>query len=194
MGTSATTKSFFRKSYLERRKTMPLQEVQSLQAMMVEHMASMPWPNVKYVLSYKTAARRHEPSMHLFENALLHFHRSTVFCYPRTALPDCSMDAIADDDEVVWQLSTFGIEEPAIGTIIPPEEFQLIFVPLLAFDKRGYRVGYGKGFYDRYLKRCRPDVMTVGFSLFPPEEAIKDINANDVPLKYCITPHQLYVF
>jgi 5-formyltetrahydrofolate cyclo-ligase len=65
---------------------------------------------------------------------------------------------------------------------------------MLAFDKQGYRVGYGKGFYDRYLKRCQPDVMKVGFSFFPPVDQIEDINANDVPLSYCITPHQIYAF
>nr|MCU0396414.1 5-formyltetrahydrofolate cyclo-ligase [Chitinophagaceae bacterium] len=93
-----------------------------------------------------------------------------------------------------WGLSSFGVEEPLTGKPVDPGMIDLVFVPLLAFDKKGYRVGYGKGYYDRFLKRCRPDVMTLGLSLFPPVEAIGDLHTNDVPLKYCITPHKIYAF
>ncbi|HEX8461529.1 MAG TPA: 5-formyltetrahydrofolate cyclo-ligase, partial [Segetibacter sp.] len=73
-------------------------------------------------------------------------------------------------------------------------EIDLVFVPLLAYDKRGYRVGYGKGFYDRYLSLCKPEVLKVGFSYFGPEESIDDTHQFDVPLNYCITPDNIYEF
>ena len=70
----------------------------------------------------------------------------------------------------------------------------MIFVPLLSFDKNGYRVGYGKGFYDRYLSQCRGDCLKIGFSYFEPLDAIDDTNEFDVPLNLCVTPTTVYVF
>jgi 5-formyltetrahydrofolate cyclo-ligase len=55
-------------------------------------------------------------------------------------------------------------------------------------------VGYGKGYYDRYLKRCAQDVVKIGFSYFDAIDAIEDINEFDVPLNYCITPMRVYEF
>ena len=75
-----------------------------------------------------------------------------------------------------------------------PAEIDLVFVPLLAFDKKGFRVGYGKGFYDKWLAGCRPDCIKVGFSYFEPVESIDDRHEFDVPLNLCITPHNVYVF
>jgi 5-formyltetrahydrofolate cyclo-ligase len=69
-----------------------------------------------------------------------------------------------------------------------------VLVPLLAFDESGYRVGYGKGFYDRFLQQCRKDVLTVGFSYFDAIDKIEDTHQFDVPLNYCITPHRIYEF
>lgn len=86
------------------------------------------------------------------------------------------------------------IPEPQSGEVTPTEKIDLVIVPLLAFDLQGNRVGYGKGFYDRFLKECRTDCKKVGLSLFDPIEKISDINANDVTLTHCITPKKNYTF
>lgn len=67
-----------------------------------------------------------------------------------------------------------------------------VLVPLLAFDAKGYRVGYGKGFYDRFLKNL--DAQKIGLSLFAPIESITDINTHDICLNACITPNQIFNF
>jgi len=64
----------------------------------------------------------------------------------------------------------------------------------LTVDEKGYRVGYGKGFYDRFLQHCRPDCLKVGLSYFPPVAEISDKDEFDVPLDLCITPATTYVF
>jgi 5-formyltetrahydrofolate cyclo-ligase len=69
-----------------------------------------------------------------------------------------------------------------------------VFVPLLAFDNDGYRVGYGKGFYDKFLAKCRPDVLKVGLSYFDAIDTISDRAQFDIPLNYCITPQRIYEF
>ncbi len=88
----------------------------------------------------------------------------------------------------------WGIPEPQGGTIIPEEKIDLVLIPLLIFDRQGHRVGYGKGYYDRFLAGCRPDTLKVGLSLFSPIDRIADINKQDIKLDYCITPQGVINF
>jgi 5-formyltetrahydrofolate cyclo-ligase len=69
-----------------------------------------------------------------------------------------------------------------------------VIVPLLCFDRRGHRVGYGKGFYDRYLQKCRPDCIKAGLSFFDPVDLIDDTYADDIPLDICVTPSETFRF
>jgi len=88
--------------------------------------------------------------------------------------------------------SAWGIREPTGNVAVSPGEIDLVLVPLLCFDKRGNRVGYGKGYYDKFLNECRPDCLKVGLSYFPPVDEIVDIGSHDVPLDYCVTPELIY--
>jgi len=97
-------------------------------------------------------------------------------------------------DATKFRMNQWNIPEPVDGIEVPPDRIDVVFIPLLAFDKKGNRVGYGKGFYDTFLRECRKDVMKIGLSLFQAEDAITDINAYDIPLDYCITPKKIYSF
>ncbi|RTZ08144.1 5-formyltetrahydrofolate cyclo-ligase [Flavobacterium bomense] len=88
----------------------------------------------------------------------------------------------------------YNIPEPVDGIEVPSTKIDVIFVPLLAFDKKGHRVGYGKGFYDKFLSECKPDAIKIGLSFFEPEELITDIFEGDIQLDYCVTPNQVYKF
>ena len=98
------------------------------------------------------------------------------------------------DDDTVFKINKFGIEEPVDGIDMFPSEIDLVIVPLLGFDKKGNRVGYGMGYYDRFLKICRKDCLKVGFSYFDPLDHIDDINKFDVKLDFGITPDGVYQF
>ncbi|HEX8060928.1 MAG TPA: 5-formyltetrahydrofolate cyclo-ligase [Cyclobacteriaceae bacterium] len=90
--------------------------------------------------------------------------------------------------------NNFGILEPAQGIPATLTKLDFVFVPLAAFDVEGNRVGYGKGYYDRFLKECRPDCVKAGLSFFEPAETFSDVEAHDVPLNLCFTPTQVYTF
>ena len=68
----------------------------------------------------------------------------------------------------------------------------IILVPLLAFDKNGHRVGYGGGYYDKFMIHY-PKSIKIGLSLEEPIQ-ILDINNHDIKLNFCITPKKLYKF
>lgn len=97
-------------------------------------------------------------------------------------------------DNTTIKVNSYGIPEPVDGIQVSEKQLDVVFIPLLAYDKQGNRIGYGKGFYDRFLAECKPDVIKVGLSFFPPEERISDVRDGDIPLDYCITPTEVFKF
>lgn len=97
-------------------------------------------------------------------------------------------------DSTVFKRNRWDIPEPVEGIPVPSSMIEVVFVPLLAFDLKGNRVGYGKGFYDNFLKECPADVIKIGLSFFEAVEEISDLHPGDVPLDYCVTPKKIYEF
>jgi 5-formyltetrahydrofolate cyclo-ligase len=97
-------------------------------------------------------------------------------------------------DNTKIRKNKYNIPEPVEGLEVPANKIDVVFVPLLAFDTKGNRVGYGKGFYDRFLSKCKPETIKIGLSLFEAENSISDASADDVRLDYCITPTEVYRF
>jgi 5-formyltetrahydrofolate cyclo-ligase len=97
-------------------------------------------------------------------------------------------------DNTKFQKNDHNIYEPVDGLEVPTSKIDVVFVPLLAYDKKGNRVGYGKGFYDNFLSKCKEDVLKIGLSFFEPEDSIADVSATDIRLDYCVTPMTLYSF
>jgi 5-formyltetrahydrofolate cyclo-ligase len=97
-------------------------------------------------------------------------------------------------DNTKIKKNEYNIPEPLDGIEVPSNKIDVVFVPLLAFDKKGHRVGYGKGFYDKFLSECKPDVIKIGLSFFEPEELITDVFEADIQLDYCVTPNEIYSF
>ncbi|MCC5920200.1 MAG: 5-formyltetrahydrofolate cyclo-ligase [Cyclobacteriaceae bacterium] len=88
----------------------------------------------------------------------------------------------------------YNIPLPA-GEVIPFEGYpEMVIVPLIAFDKKGYRVGYGQGFYDRFVATLPKETILCGLSLFDPVDELSDSQLHDLQLDACITPSQIYTF
>ncbi len=97
-------------------------------------------------------------------------------------------------DNTKLKKNEYNIPEPIDGLEVPATKIDVVFVPLLAFDVKGNRVGYGKGFYDKFLSQCKPETIKIGLSFFEVEENIDDLSENDIQLNYCVTPSEIYTF
>jgi 5-formyltetrahydrofolate cyclo-ligase len=98
------------------------------------------------------------------------------------------------NEKTVLENNNIGIPEPINGELYLNNTFDVILIPLVAFDLQGHRVGYGKGFYDRFLGKCSSDALKVGLSLFEPVIEIEGINEHDISLDFCATPQSFYSF
>jgi 5-formyltetrahydrofolate cyclo-ligase len=97
-------------------------------------------------------------------------------------------------DNTKIKKNEYNIPEPIDGIEVPTRKIEVVFVPLLAFDKAGHRAGYGKGFYDKFLAECTAEITKIGLSFFEAEASIEDVFENDIKLDYCVTPNKIYQF
>ena len=151
-------------------------------------------PDIHHLLSYWPIEENNEPNTHLFNDYVEFKSPAIKFLYPKSDFEKREIEAIEVNADTAFQKHGRNIHEPMDGTITDAGIIDMVFVPLVIFDKQGYRIGYGQGFYDKYLKQCRPDCLKVGFSYFEPIDEIEGTNEFDVPLNLCITPNNIYVF
>ena len=68
--------------------------------------------------------------------------------------------------ETVYKENLFRIPEPTNGLKINEQEIDLVLAPMFLFDEKGHRVGYGKGYYDRFLREVSDKCVKVGVNFF----------------------------
>ena len=186
-------KAALRKLYKQRRNDLTTIERQSFDLLLLQQLKSFPIPFFKQLLSYYPIEKHNEPNTLLFNNYLRTELPGLKICKPRIN-DQGGMDAIMVDERTQYQHNELDIPEPIEDKIVSPSAIEAVFVPLLAYDRKGYRVGYGKGFYDKYLSLCAPTIIKIGFSYFEPEDIIEDRNDYDLPLTLCFTPFEVYEF
>ena len=92
----------------------------------------------------------------------------------------------------ILSLNKYGVPEPLNKKKSTPD---LIFIPLLAFDKEKNRLGYGKGFYDKYLNKIskfKKNFISIGFEFYFQKYHKLPINSKDFKLNYIITEKAFY--
>lgn len=187
-------KSEARKFYREKRSALSSTERMKLDDLLLIQFQKVQLPFLEYVLSYWPMEQNHEVSTLAFTGYLEFKNPGLQTVYPKTDFSNLTMQAIIPNDSTSFKKNQYNIYEPEEGEPLPAQLLDLVLVPMLICDLRGHRAGYGKGFYDRYLKNCRHNCIRVGLSYFEPLDSIDDTNEFDVPLNFCITPQKAYVF
>ena len=188
------TKQELRHIYSQKRLQLSVSERNRFDDLLLIQFQKLVLPALYYVHSYLAIESKKE----FATDPILHFlefqHPDVQIAIPRVNNATQQLESVLHTEELKFQTNKWGIAEPLDGTIIGPKEMDLVLVPLLAFDVTGSRVGYGKGYYDKFLAQCRADVIKVGFSYFEAADKITDSASFDIPLSYCVTPHRIYEF
>jgi 5-formyltetrahydrofolate cyclo-ligase len=186
------TKQELRKKYKELRQAMPLEAIQNESLAIANRLLSLDiWQNT-YFHIFLTMENQKEVHTDVVLNILTGKDKEVIVS--RSDFESCSMVHYLLTDNTKLMLSNYGIPEPVDGIEVPSARMQVVFVPLLAFDEKGHRVGYGKGFYDRFLSECKADVIKIGLSFFEAEPDDIPHNPTDVALDYCVTSKKVYNF
>jgi 5-formyltetrahydrofolate cyclo-ligase len=185
-------KQYIRKHYAAQRQKITPAEKSKLEDLMLIQFQKLNLP-ASILLSYAPIESKNEFNPYLAENFLSFMNENLQLCFPVIKPSTETMQAALIDDDTIYILNKYNILEPEEPVLVNPAEIDVVFVPLLAFDKNGYRVGYGKGYYDKFINLCRADVVKVGFSFFDPIE-IDDVQPHDEKLSYCVTSTDIYSF
>ncbi len=189
------TKSQLRKHFLTKQKSLSPQERQNLSRKVAENFFShFDLTKIKVFHCFLPIEKFNEiDTMLIFEKLWKEFPNIETFV-PKINFQENEIESIKFNQETLVQENKWSIKEPQEGESISPVEIDMTLVPLLCFDLNGFRIGYGKGFYDRFLKKCRQDTRKIGLSYFEPIEKIADIQEHDVKLDFCITPEKIFEF
>lgn len=187
-------KTIIRKYILEQREMLSEENKCALLQSVIDQMNHFDFSKIKIVHIYLPIKKKNEIDTFPIINFIKLIAPQVTIVIPRSNFITFEMQNIICDDNTILCENEFGIMEPVDGTIVPYENIDMVICPLLTFDKNGYRVGYGKGFYDRFLTQCRTDVIKIGLSYFEPIEKIEDIDDHDVKLNYAISPSKLWSF
>src|SRR5688572_6785177 len=153
------TKKEIRRIELEKRLQLSPMELKDKTTLIVNQFKNIVHSSTKYLLSYYPLRERNEFDVSICEKFVKDTNPLTQIAWPKIALRSTGMEAHLIEKNKLFIKNKLNILEPLDGEVVPAELFDVIFVPLIAFDNNGCRVGYGKGFYDRYLAGCRKDVV-----------------------------------
>jgi len=187
------TKQELRTEYLKLRLALSQEEHLLLSKKIVERFfSSVDLSNIKTIHTFLPIVSKNEIDTWLIIDRL-----KKDFPLIKISIPRVESNHMVNfyfENENQLEKNKWNIPEPKSGELTPTEKIDLVIVPLLAFDKTGSRVGYGKGFYDKFLKECRSDCEKIGLSFFEPVDEFSNVDLFDVKLTACVTPEKTYAF
>ena len=183
-------KTFLRSHYKKKRLSLTKQEVDHLSQSVCKQLDKLNIWKLKHYHIFISISKYNELNTSSIINKLKSEKKNIIV--PK--ILNNELVHIAINDQTEFSINEYGIKEPNNGNSFIIQNLDLIFIPLLAYDLEGHRVGYGKGYYDRFLKLTNKSSLKIGLSFFDPINKIQDIDDNDVKLDYCITPTQVLKF
>lgn len=190
------TKGELRQHVRQLRQQLSQQELERRsQAVCQRFFEAIPLEQIRVLHSYLPIERHRELNPKPILEKLQQEQKHIRLVVSRTLWEQRQMEHVYFEAETEIAENQWGIPEPVGGEVCPAEKIDAVLVPLLAFDRSGHRLGYGAGFYDRFLSQCAPNALSIGLSLFPPlEGALPGILPTDIALTHCLTPEKVFVF
>ena len=189
-------KKDLRKEFLAKRKALTDSELAAFSQKICDKLfQSFPIHSYANIHIFLPIKKQKEIDTWLIINTLRKDFPHLNIIIPRIA-GDGEMENYLLNSETKFEENKWQIIEPIRNpkSEIRNSEIDLVILPLLIFDKNGYRVGYGKGFYDKFLAKCRTDILKIGLSVFEPINEIEDVNEFDIKMNFCVTPNRIWTF
>ncbi|MBQ2960820.1 MAG: 5-formyltetrahydrofolate cyclo-ligase [Oscillospiraceae bacterium] len=103
------------------------------------------------------------------------------------------MQAWNPQEDEAWKTGMMGISEPDVekSELICPEEIDIVICPMVAFDEKKWRMGYGGGYYDRYLPKCTK-ALKIGIAFEAQRLDKVPVDEFDQPMDYIVTEEKVY--
>lgn len=179
-------KQIVRTVYLQKRKELTPEEINSLQENIYQQVFDLSIKNIQTVHIFLSLQKFNE----LNTQPIIDYFRSKQkqLVISKCNFEDHTLSHFYFNEDTKLSANKFGVLEPVSGTQVSESELDLIFVPLLISDEAHYRVGYGKGFYDKFLAKCSKHTQKIGLNFFAPIPKIEDINPFDIALDAVIFP------
>ena len=187
-------KTVLRRIYREKRMQLSDSERDKMTDLLLINFQKLDLPFIKCVHTYLASAELNEIDTYIITRFLSFTNPDLKIVVPKIITDQGKMIHYVFNENTELVLNQFGIPEPSGGEEVPTSDIELVLTPLLLFDERGYRIGYGKGYYDKFFATCGKNVIKIGLSFFDPVPVINDVNRFDIPLNYCITPEKVYDF
>lgn len=189
------TKSELRQIYLQKRAEFSNETAAEMASSIAARSISYVRDGkLRYISCYLPITKFNEIDTLPLIDSLRQTFDPVMIAVPRADLELGEMTSILLEHDTVIKPNSWGIPEPVDGISISVTALDIIFVPLLCYDKYGNRVGYGKGFYDKYLSGCRDDCKKIGLSYFEPVDSISDVLTTDIKLDVVVTPFDVFEF
>lgn len=189
------TKSELRQTFLAKRQSLKPSERRDANAKIVDNFFnSYDLLEIKVLHCFVSIERFGEvQTAPIFQRLWLDFPDIKTVV-PRINRVTHELESLRYGPDVELVRNNWQIGEPMHNEYIEPIDIDVVLLPLICFDRDGHRVGYGKGYYDRLLARCRDDCEKIGLSNFPPVDVIDDSYEGDIKLDRCITPVKIFDF
>ncbi|WP_053976860.1 5-formyltetrahydrofolate cyclo-ligase [Mangrovimonas xylaniphaga] len=186
------TKQELRTLYKSKREALSEDDIDQLSIEIANQLLKMDIWNYSFYHLFLSIASKKEIQTEFILNILSGKDKNIVIS--KSDFKSGTMTNFLLTDNTVIKVNSYGIPEPQDGIEIANDKLDVVFIPLLAFDDNGQRIGYGKGFYDRFLANCTPDALKIGLSFFEAEPSFDDMHEADIRLDYCVTPKIIYTF
>ena len=183
-------KNFLRKAFKEKRSKINLSRYQYLCKCIYNNLIKLKIWDKDFFHIYLSNDSKKEVSTREIVSLLIESNKKVI-------VPKICNDQLIHfeiDLATEFTINELGIREPITKIEFDKSLIEIIIVPLLVFDRKGHRVGYGGGYYDRFLGDTPNNVVKIGLSLFEPVDQISDINENDIRLNLVVTPSKTYNF
>ncbi|CAN5441840.1 5-formyltetrahydrofolate cyclo-ligase [soil metagenome] len=189
------TKTELRKIFLERQRNLsPFERMQKSEQIADNFFREFSLDNIRFLHCFVAIEKFNEIDTSLIFKRLWQNFPQLQTLVPRVNFETDKIENLKLTIETKLQENIWQIFEPTANETIETEKIDIILVPLLCFDEKGFRVGYGKGFYDKLLTKCRKDCLKIGLSYFAPIKEISNLENFDVKLDFCITPEKNWKF